>query len=157
MEDKLTNVVDKLPIDGIDGYIEKGEGLPTRSELFSLVFLAPEWPFKDFQPFILLFFDNQLRFYLSQSTCTSTCHYCVKIYYPWLDCLIIIFVVVGYLPLVIIIFFSSIILVVVVFYLTLFLFNITALLLFWSSSTSPSPCLFTFLWSSSPRLFYLLV
>ena len=40
---KLLNGSDKFTIYGIDGYLEKEEGLPTRSELFLLIFLAPEW------------------------------------------------------------------------------------------------------------------
>ena len=34
MGDKLPNGADKLPIDRIDGALEKEEGLPTCSELF---------------------------------------------------------------------------------------------------------------------------
>ena len=32
------------PIDGIGGDLNKEEGLPTHSELFSLIFLAPKQP-----------------------------------------------------------------------------------------------------------------
>ena len=55
---KLPNYAEKLPIDGIDRAIEKEEGLPTRSELFSLILLVPEWPITASQTLPLLYFDS---------------------------------------------------------------------------------------------------
>ena len=39
---KIPNVSEKIIIDVIDGALVKEEGLSTRSELFSLILLAPE-------------------------------------------------------------------------------------------------------------------
>ena len=39
---KLPNGADKFPIYGMYGAIENEEGLPTRSEFFSLIFCSPE-------------------------------------------------------------------------------------------------------------------
>ena len=39
---KLAYVSEKILIDGIDGALEKEEGLSTRSELFSIILLAAE-------------------------------------------------------------------------------------------------------------------
>ena len=39
---KLPNVSEKIIIDGINGALEKEEGISTRSELFSLILFAPE-------------------------------------------------------------------------------------------------------------------
>ena len=41
MVDRLLNGVDKFPIGSIDGAIDKEEGLPTHSELFSIIFFSP--------------------------------------------------------------------------------------------------------------------
>ena len=42
MGEKVTNSTEKLPIDCIDEALDKEEGLPISSELFTLIFLAPE-------------------------------------------------------------------------------------------------------------------
>ena len=52
---KLSNDADKLPIDVINVVSEKKEGLPTHSKLFSLILLAPELPFPDYQPLTVNF------------------------------------------------------------------------------------------------------
>ena len=66
MGKKLPNVSEKILIDDIDGALEKEEGISTRSELFSLILLAPEQPFKYSRPLTLIFFDHQLCFSSSQ-------------------------------------------------------------------------------------------
>ena len=54
MGDKLQYGAEKFPIGGVDGALDKERGLPKSSELFSLMFLAPERPFTSSQPLTLL-------------------------------------------------------------------------------------------------------
>ena len=60
MGEKSPNIGDEYPIDGIDGALDKEEGIPTRSGLFPIIFLEPEYHFMASKPPNLILFNNQL-------------------------------------------------------------------------------------------------
>ena len=111
---ETTKCFRKILIDGIDGALEKEEGLPTRSEFVSIILLTPKWHFTASQPLTLLFFGNQLCFSSPRSTYPSPRHDCVKFSYPCPDFLILLLVTVHLLLLVVIIFSLSRLIVLVV-------------------------------------------
>ena len=151
--------------------------LQTNSQLMVLVdilinmkvLLAPELTFTSTQPLNLLLFDNQLHLFLSWSTYHSPHCYCVTLSSPCPDCLVLIINVVGFLLIIVIFFSLSCILVLIVFSSSIFLFNITALIIvmivsslslyrlyfpcLFASSSSPSPHHFAY--NLNGRLFFL--